>query len=48
VLDSLAGKGWIVLAAGEALLLRRREHGVILNQRRCAVMIESRDAEDAH
>ena len=46
--DGVTGKRGIVLLAREALLLRRRKHPAVFNQRRGTVVIERRDAEDAH
>ncbi len=42
------GKGGVVLAAGETLLLRRGNDAAVLDQRRGAVVIEGGNAENAH
>ena len=39
-IDGVAGKAWIVLLAGEALLLGRRDDITILDQRRGAIMVK--------
>ena len=48
VVDRVRGKARIVLLAGEALLLRRGDDAPVLDQRGGAVVVEGRDAEDAH
>src|SRR5580704_12053311 len=48
VLHSVLREARIVLLAGEALLLRGADEMAVLDQRRRAVMVESRDPEYAH
>ena len=45
ILDGVARKPGVVLLAGEALLLRRRDDPAIGDERRGAVMVEGRDAK---
>ncbi len=46
--DGLLGVARVVLAAGEALLLGRRDDHAVLDQRRRAVVVVEREAEDVH
>ena len=48
IADRLHREGRVVLAAREALLLRRGDDAPVLEQRGGAVVVERRDAEDAH
>src|SRR5687767_4055935 len=46
VVDGPAGKTGVVLEAAEALLLSRSDDFAVHDERRCAVMVKGRDAED--
>ena len=46
ILDGVARKPGVVLLAGEALLLRRRDDPAIGDERRCTIVVEGRDTKN--